>query len=619
MKSIIFLIAGILGCSSFATAQSVLPPARECECDQSCGSEESSGMNVANVFYRNPLSLWQPIPREDLAQYQSQPDLIDNFRVNQAIVETTSEIDFSIFLEAASSNTLRLGDSAVINQLWAHIPREDLAQYQSQLDLIDYFRVNQAIVETTSAIDLSIFLEAARSNTLRLGDSAVINQLWGHIPRDDLVQHQFQLNFTDDLKVNQGTLKSISAIDRYTLHVTGNTDALSPAWGHETRLPLNRTIDIDALFGNMLRRDVGGKLSQPERKIIIRPFITGGGSIGSDTYNVPKSRKTACRMAVRSSNSTANVSCAGAVLALCAYSNCGTENIKAAMSRKDINGLPTSTAKKTIDLFNDYASSCLVGDDKPVTQDVGNFDFNYIRARTGVLKPVISDGADLKCRTAIRGLSSEYNPDSLLCSAAVIDSKTIVTARHCFVTDSHKWKSISSCIDRGAVQFISIENPNAPISIKKIIDAGNVLSARKRTDQDYIKLELAEVIEGINWPTILKKPEQFDNVVIVAPHQLVTPKIDQNDSWPIWRRKVKLTSPGCFVTRVANGCAVTNCQTVAGYSGSPVWIATNDNHIALGGIQTKGGTGSFGTCGTNNTLVAGGEGNLAIWGFIDGE
>ena len=350
---------------------------------------------------------------------------------------------------------------------------------------------------------------------------------------------------------------------------------------------------------------------------VVNPVLSGGGNPLSDVYNVPQSRVPACRIAVGYSQEESTLACAERVEALCAKESCEPEDLRARMTERDQSDKLTEGALKTVALVAEYDALCLENDGNPDLFEQSHFDLDYIRSRSGVLR-LNADTADFDCGSSIDHYNETAASDGVLCSAAVLDKNTIVTARHCLVTQASRWNFVRQCIKDGALEFLSYSSPDDPIVVGQIVDEADVLARSGGATEDYAKLTLQDEVPGIESPTDWRSPEPFDEVFIMAYHLFAPAVPDEVNGWPRWRRKVRWTKPRCAVTRVNDGCAVTKCQTIAGYSGVPVWTHTASGQSVLSAIQVEGGTQSFATCNpASPQRIVGQDANLAIWGFAN--
>jgi len=353
---------------------------------------------------------------------------------------------------------------------------------------------------------------------------------------------------------------------------------------------------------------------------MIDPILTGGKKSISDVVNVPIDRISHCKTAVTQSQRKENTECALAVKSLCPsnYSGCDPDELSSRMTEKDIFGELTTNAKITISSLDRYDQVCLDSDGDPTALDKSHFDLDYIRERTGVLRLNTAKATNALCQANVTLFNASSSSDGVFCSAAVLDNNSLITARHCFASNNKRWKPVYSCLSDGAVEFSSYARPSDSITIQRVVDPEDVLARSDNPSEDYLELELSTDIPNINDLTNWRLPKSFDEVLVMAFHQLVPPISNKTNSWPRWRRQVRFTRPNCTITRISNECAITKCQTIAGFSGVPVWTIDSSGDTALSAIQVEGGTSSYSTCGTSpSQSFVGQAGNLAIWGFAN--
>ena len=259
-------------------------------------------------------------------------------------------------------------------------------------------------------------------------------------------------------------------------------------------------------------------------------------------------------------------------------------------------------------LIENYDKTCF-----NENNDNKGFGFDYIEARSGVLKvneDKARESGNFYCEQAAGAFKST---DGVFCSAAILTESKIVSARHCFFEESGP-RDLNLCLTSGAVEFSSFSDPNTAYPVSKSIDHPDAYP-ENRTD-DYVFLDLDTPNPDIKTPTFRRSADlQFAPAVIMAYHQLM-PGAQTADE-PKWRSKVRHTNSSCGITRATNKCAVTNCQTINAYSGAPIWSIMEDpnnageNLTALVSIQVKAGLSDLSGC-DFDLSVFNVSGNLSI-------
>lgn len=248
--------------------------------------------------------------------------------------------------------------------------------------------------------------------------------------------------------------------------------------------------------------------------------------------------------------------------------------------------------------------------------DKSEFDFGEIAKRSGALfiNPDTPDTHPI-CKRAIRKHKIDGFP-IVFCSAAVLDSGTVVTARHCLMKGS-VWQDAKYCLRSGAVEFRTFDSPDISYQLLLTKEEEQELNNRTSVSDDYAILETSTQIAGISSPTETERAEKYAPAMIVGYHDLVVaePRVGK----PNWLGKVRWSRPHCSFIRSNGACGVTKCQTISGFSGVPVWSLNDSGETKLSAIQVEGGSGSYSHCLGNEGLDnVGSQGNLAIASFFDG-
>jgi len=194
------------------------------------------------------------------------------------------------------------------------------------------------------------------------------------------------------------------------------------------------------------------------------------------------------------------------------------------------------------------------------------------------------------------------------CGGVLLSGNRIATALHCFNT-----RLMANAVASGRVWARSIRNDN---SAWKILAPDKWPGALPQTDigRDFIVLRL-ESAAPIAVPKIIFGTSAIPGEAFVLGHfldfddtrTLVAPGTAQTTPIPRWRRGLRWAKPGlCVAIGVKAGCVRTLCQTVRGYSGSPVFAAKGADPakpLTVLGLISAPDDGSDARCGDQQAIT----------------
>lgn len=338
------------------------------------------------------------------------------------------------------------------------------------------------------------------------------------------------------------------------------------------------------------------------------PGLGSGDTLSDITKQTRPRDILRCKSTLERASTPVQRTCSQSVERLC-DGGCSNDDIQ---TRYD-NPL---TKQSTKAMLADYDNRCLDNSNRPDKVAKPEFDFAYIQNRTGALF-INPAKADRACASKLTR-AQRYGDPFVFCSAAITDSDTILSARHCFIEGRARTPA-HVCLASGAVEFRSFAQPEASYAIHPFTDPEiEMLADRSEVAQDFVELTPARPIDGIESVTRQARAPVYAAAMIVGYHDLVVSR--RSESEPDWLGKVRWSRPHCSFIRSVGPCAVTKCQTISGFSGVPVWSVSDDGETQLSAIQSEGGSASFASClKFKGEAAVGAQGNLAISGFIDSE
>lgn len=219
-----------------------------------------------------------------------------------------------------------------------------------------------------------------------------------------------------------------------------------------------------------------------------------------------------------------------------------------------------------------------------------------------------------------------------LCSAVLVNRDTVLTARHCFWEDGQFAPERRPAAKRVRFHVLdSIASGHLVTDLREnaVNKAGGLMTGGSASDYVFLKIENPLSLAS---KLLLGKPSEGDGIIVFGVNRLVylaqvavldnamKPKTDADKGQVLIAAAMTSVrwddSPLCQIIKVGAACFYHLCQTLEGYSGSPVIrVNATQKRLELAGLHTGSLPRAGDSC--NITLPNNGEANIGTYAKAD--